>query len=445
MNEASHEREEIRNLLLPKLEQLVDQILAATRDGGSVVALEEAIATAGDAVTAEGIATWLRSFDTDAKRVRIDGREFYRFDSVETTYHTSRGTVRLERGVYREARVHNGPTTVPLELRAGMIGGAWTPACAEAMAYLAQQQPEREAAETAAKSGAMKYSPSSFKRLLRVLGERWERDRDVFESEVVELSVVPEETASASIAMDRISLLVLEEDNQLRWRMAYVGAITMYDGKGKPLQTWRYGRMPGEGAHVLREQMQWDVTALQERRPTLQWVALSDGAHELCGILEEDYPTMPRLVDFWHVTEKLGTALRACFPKKDATRTLQKWKMRLLSEDGAIEKIERVIKRWNRTSVQAVKDALTYIDNHREQMRYASVRAQNLPIGSGHVESTCKQLVAMRMKKSGQRWSHDGGQAVLTIRSAALSGRWRPTMDVLLRVFRHEVEELHAA
>ena len=57
-------------------------------------------------------------------------------------------------------------------------------------------------------------------------------------------------------------------------------------------------------------------------------------------------------------------------------------------------------------------------------MNYYQLRQQKLPIGSGVVEAACKNLIVARMKKSGMRWSIDGGQIVLTLRSIILSNRW---------------------
>jgi len=40
------------------------------------------------------------------------------------------------------------------------------------------------------------------------------------------------------------------------------------------------------------------------------------------------------------------------------------------------------------------------------------------------VEAACKNLIGARMKKSGMRWTLDGGQTVLSLRSLILSNRW---------------------
>ena len=236
--------------------------------------------------------------------------------------------------------------------------------------------------------------------------------------------------------------------------MAYCGTITFYDGHGEPQKTLRYGRMPKEGAHILREQMRWDVQALLERRPDLELVCLSDGAAELCNILDEDFPTAVRYIDFFHVVEKLAAAVGAYASHRPLRQTrdeiIADWRLRLLNQDGAIDEIEAIIKRWNAAHIEVgdrrpVHEALTYIANHREQMTYAAARRQGHPIGSGHVEACCKQLVASRMKRSGQRWKVNGGQAVLTLRSLATDARWEPAMNVLMPTFKRPVEKVNQA
>ena len=56
-------------------------------------------------------------------------------------------------------------------------------------------------------------------------------------------------------------------------------------------------------------------------------------------------------------------------------------------------------------------------------MDYAEYRRQNLPIGSGVVEAACKTVVGHRLKRSGMRWSLEGGQSILNLRTIALSRR----------------------
>lgn len=454
MKKESHDRQAIRKRLLPQFEEVVDAVLKAHAVEDSTKA-ELEIARAGDRLGAEAIGQWLTGFDLDAPRIEVDGKSHYRLGApVDKTYQTQRGEVRIMRRVYRPSGEHNGAIVCPLEVRVGMVGGQWTPGCAEAMAYVAQEVPERAAAKIAQKMGAMDYSSSSFKRVARTLGERWEAERDRWEEATIQAVEIPETAARLAVSIDRVSLLMDESDESdesdgLCWRMAYCAALTLCDQSGAALKTLRYGRMPGEGAHILREQMQWDVRALTSGMKALEVVTLSDGAAEMCRILDQDYPEAPRLVDFYHVVEKLSAALVAYWSRRGAPgkakKMLEKWKTKLLNEPGAIEKIERTITHWRAGEVDVggqkpVHQALTYIAHHKAQMNYAEARAQGRPIGSGHVEACCKQLVQVRMKRNGQRWKARGGQAILTLRSLATDARWDPAMRAMLPSFKRQVE-----
>lgn len=185
-------------------------------------------------------------------------------------------------------------------------------------------------------------------------------------------------------------------------------------------------------------------------------VCLSDGAKELCTILDEDYPTAcARYIDYYHLVEKLAAAVKAYANHRPLLRTAEEmindWRLRLLNRDDAIEEIEAIMTRWRAHHItvgdkKPVHEALTYIENNREQMRYKRAREKGHPIGSGHVEACCKQLVQSRMKRSGQRWKEEGGQAVLTLRSLATDARWDVAMGELMPTFKRPVEPLgHAA
>ena len=68
-----------------------------------------------------------------------------------------------------------------------------------------------------------------------------------------------------------------------------------------------------------------------------------------------------------------------------------------------------------------LKTEITYFTRHRKRCDYARLKSENKPIGSGIVEAACKTVVQMRLKRSGQHWDDQGGQAILTFRSILLS------------------------
>ena len=57
-------------------------------------------------------------------------------------------------------------------------------------------------------------------------------------------------------------------------------------------------------------------------------------------------------------------------------------------------------------------------------MRYDQYLQAGFPIGSGAVESACKQLIVTRMEGAGMRWTVTGAQAMLDLRSVFLNGDW---------------------
>ncbi len=128
------------------------------------------------------------------------------------------------------------------------------------------------------------------------------------------------------------------------------------------------------------------------------------------------------------------------------------WKSNLLNADDAIDRIEKTIRTWlgryHEDDVpDALYDAFTYLHNNKERMRYASLRARGLPVGSGSVEATCKTLVAVRMKRAGARWKPEGVQACIHLRALACSSseRWDHVMNLVTGTSQRDVTPIPRA
>ena len=64
-----------------------------------------------------------------------------------------------------------------------------------------------------------------------------------------------------------------------------------------------------------------------------------------------------------------------------------------------------------------------YFAKNARRMACPAFRLGGLPVGSGCIESAADHLVQRRMKRAGMRWSHAGGQAILTLRARLRSDR----------------------
>ncbi|MCJ7433072.1 MAG: ISKra4 family transposase, partial [Anaerolineales bacterium] len=63
--------------------------------------------------------------------------------------------------------------------------------------------------------------------------------------------------------------------------------------------------------------------------------------------------------------------------------------------------------------------------NNIERMRYAQFRTSGFMIGSGIIESGCKQIVTQRLKLPGAQWPLDGAILIAKARAAWMSGNWQ--------------------
>jgi len=278
---------------------------------------------------------------------------------------------------------------------------------------------------------------------------------------------VPDEAASIVVSVDRVSVAIDEADpvawrdgrkadGDIHFRMAWCATICLCDGNGEPLWTRRLGEMPTNGAaDILGEKLRRQVRALRQRDETLQIVCLSDGATELCELLD-DYiidaewsGDAVRLVDAYHLYGYLAEAARAHYDNPEEARLqMGAWRMELMNTPEVIETIELQMQMWDdRDKVvdgdQPIESALTYIANHKDEMNYGPHRLRGRPVGTGHVEATCKSLVQLRMKRNGQRWKREGGQAVMKLRSLALSDGWEAGIKRLLETYQTD-DEIYA-
>ncbi len=68
--------------------------------------------------------------------------------------------------------------------------------------------------------------------------------------------------------------------------------------------------------------------------------------------------------------------------------------------------------------------AVDYFTTNAQRMRYPLFRAQGMHIGSGIAEAACKTIVSTRAKRCGMRWTPEGLDVLLPLRTAVLNGTY---------------------
>ena len=189
------------------VQHLVDHVCAFREAAGGSAAPdfaagEKVLMDFTGALESASLGIMLAALDPSAARVEVGGIVYRRLNQeAECTYCTLRGEVIVNRHLYREEGIRNGPTIVPLDLRAGIVDARYTPAAAVAFARLAQAMPSREAEATCKSLHVLPYSRSEHFRMGVEVGSRWDDLRDKVERDLVVQMALDSAAVSVSVAV----------------------------------------------------------------------------------------------------------------------------------------------------------------------------------------------------------------------------------------------------
>lgn len=156
---------------------------------------------------------------------------------------------------------------------------------------------------------------------------------------------------------------------------------------------------------------------------TPELIFLGDGAAWIWNLVTHYYPYATQIVDWYHAEEHLEKVAADAFTKlPERTAWLEQTTQSLW--DGQVEEVILACQTLAASSLEAHK-AVTYFTNNIERMRYDRFRAAGYMIGSGTVESACKQIVTQRLKLPGAQWEVDGAIYTAKARAAWLSRQWQ--------------------
>jgi hypothetical protein len=137
----------------------------------------------------EALSRELARCDLDVPQVEVEGERYDRVLRCETTYNSAAGPVRIERSLYRSSS--GGRAICPLELRAGIIEGYWTPRAAKQASWAVAHLTPQESEELFALLGNMTPSKSTLDRLPKALRVHWEAKRPNFVATLRQQEPIP--------------------------------------------------------------------------------------------------------------------------------------------------------------------------------------------------------------------------------------------------------------
>jgi len=206
----------------------------------------------------------------------------------------------------------------------------------------------------------------------------------------------------------------------LEWKEPRLVTVDVLDEQGEMDRTWRpiYEVSLGTADEVFA--LLTGLLRLLGANQAAQVVFVSDGAEWIWNrvkqLIEDAQLPADRvrlILDYYHGTEHISDALKACKSLKGKERKalLEELCRLLLKPDGPAQVIERLRALARGRRGKKVNKEIRYIEGHLDHMRYAELRADKVPIGSGVVESAVRRVLNLRFKveKAANRSQGSGG------------------------------------
>jgi len=217
-----------------------------------------------------------------------------------------------------------------------------------------------------------------------------------------------------------------------RWHWIYTGTCFRLDHRGKtaggrPVISERGFVATREGLEGLREQLHAEALrrGLGQAAGAL---VIGDGAVWIWRLADDRFKDARQRLDYYHAVQHLAAVGRALFGE-DSTK-LKSWLRPLaqqLKNQSAIKvvhQLEDILAQLPAgASADAVQKEVNYFHEHQDRMDYRTAQRKGEPLGSGAVESTCRQAQC-RFKRPGQYWTLEGDESLLCLETFWRNGRW---------------------
>jgi hypothetical protein len=130
------------------------------------------------------------------------------------------------------------------------------------------------------------------------------------------------------------------------------------------------------------------------------------------------------LIDFFHLCEYLAPVSEKCDPNKAMFKEYKK-----MSKNGNIMEIVEQLRPYVEPDDIADEKAPTrkcirYIENRPGQFDYQNAIENDLPIGSGEIESAHRYVIQSRLKLTGAWWRKDIAENMLALRTLRANNMW---------------------
>lgn len=233
-----------------------------------------------------------------------------------------------------------------------------------------------------------------------------------------------------------------------KWHWVYVGTVFRLDHRGqtaggRAIISQRAYACTRLGVQALMRQLYRQAIdcGLGQAQEVL---VIADGATWIWNAVQDRFPKARCRLDLYHGDEHLWAVASELFGKgtPEARRWVEPVLRQLRRDDPAavIHSLKEVQAKVSDALQKKVQAQVTYFQNNQNRINYRDIlRARkavekgtateaqfdkaNEPLGSGAIESTCRQYQC-RFKRTGQFWSMEGDEALMCLETFWRNGRW---------------------
>jgi hypothetical protein len=388
------------------------------------------------------------------KHSQRDGQDYCRKNQKSPTrggIATLFGHIELRRCLYeplQEGRDVGQKCFAPLELCLGIVANNATPALAERVGRLSSQQTQQEMLDLLESDHHVCWSTPVLRRVAAAVSAgispylQAAQQQRLLEWLAQAKRSRGRRRPMLSVGRDGIMLPIRHEPHQ---KEGSVATISVFDRRGRRVGTVYLGQMP----QAQQTALSGELTALLQSvlagwdGPLPRLVYVTDAGYHQTTYFEEVLVKMenPRragerlewlwIVDFYHAAQYVSQLAKVLFSQE---KTRQAWARRMRhvmrdKERGVFAVLASAAQYHGKMVLdkkeeEAYEDAYHYLLKHGNEMAYSKYKRAGLPLGSGITEAGCKVVFTQRFKESGMTWNREGGEVILRMRLAVLSGVW---------------------
>ena len=327
------------------------------------------------------------------------------------------------------------PATVcPLHEELGLPGGEYSRGMEEVIALAGATEVYREGSKLLSRLTGQDISLTKAESTTESWGNEVKRRR----ADALESPQTPSERIAAAKKVNGLRRCVAVDGTSVQttdgWREAKLIACYSFDQAGRKVGQAAYAGVLDYASDF--DTALWELMERTQASRAEELVWLGDGAAWIWNQQQIAAPDAVPIVDFYHAAGHVRTVSRAVqATDRKAANWASKWIRNL--HNGKIHALVRELARHQRRlgdppencnqedPRKIVAGAHRYFTNNAGRMRYDQYRAKGYPIGSGVVESSCRHIVGLRMKRTAtMAWREDRADAMIQLRCLCAGHEW---------------------